>query len=325
MDKEGVKIPLRLHVHKETNQVIFAEANSDFVDTLFSFLTLPMGTIVRILKNKSDLQPREFGCFGNLYESFEKLDTKGCKTMLLNPRNAAEGRCRQLKLNIDDSGPTRYFICQNWACTKPELSINIPAKVCSCGETLSKPTNIKTNESIGTGKVFITETACFTVTDDLHVIPNVPTTVFKLLEKFGISDLTEIDEITLNIGYKEMLTLLKCSLQSNSPLTDVFVDRHFKSQKFKSMLVNPQVAQLHLSENHKFSFSETQDEYYRFAKTVKQTVGRQALKILKASFGSVIYEISQHDMKASREDKTGHLNGNLRKLSRTTSLKAADD
>lgn len=52
MDNEGVKIPLRLHVHKETHQVIFAEANSDFVDTLFSFLTLPMGTVVRILKNQ---------------------------------------------------------------------------------------------------------------------------------------------------------------------------------------------------------------------------------------------------------------------------------
>lgn len=139
MDNEGVRILLRLHVQKETNQVIFAEANSDFVDTLLSFLTLPMGTIVRILKNHCDLQPGEIGCFRSLYESVEKLDashlwSEGCKTMLLNPRNAAEAWCRQLKLNIDEADPTKYFICQNLKCTKQEISLNIPIAVCSCGK-----------------------------------------------------------------------------------------------------------------------------------------------------------------------------------------------
>ncbi|KAL1827565.1 hypothetical protein ACET3Z_005977 [Daucus carota] len=91
-DREGMKIALRLYVLKEKNQVVFAEANSDFVDTLFSFLTIPIGKIVRTLKTKCDLQAREFGCFGNLYETVENLDdsqiwSEGYKQMLLNPMN----------------------------------------------------------------------------------------------------------------------------------------------------------------------------------------------------------------------------------------------
>ncbi|KAK1373503.1 hypothetical protein POM88_029696 [Heracleum sosnowskyi] len=271
--------------------------------------------------------------------------------MLLNPRNAAEARCQLLKLNIDDTGLTEYFICQNLRCFKPEISLNIPAALCSCGSTLSKTHHIISNKSTETGR------ASFIVTDDLHVISNMPTTVFELFEKLGISDLNAVDEITLNIGYKEMLTLLKCSVQSNSPLTDAFVskrsnmgclakpsdnetaeveettentltvklviqksngkilfahaeesfvdflfslltiplggvarilsgnmpyrsvgnlynslltlkvDRHLKSQNLKSMLLNPQVAALHLSKNHIFPFAETEAEYYCYAKT----------------------------------------------------------
>ncbi|KAF7825582.1 DUF674 family protein [Senna tora] len=47
--KTPQKISLRLMVDKERNRVIFAEAGKDFVDVLFSFLTLPLGTIARLV------------------------------------------------------------------------------------------------------------------------------------------------------------------------------------------------------------------------------------------------------------------------------------
>lgn len=71
-------------------------------------------------------------------------------------------------------------------------------------EILREANNIMTNKSTGKGRAFVTETASFIVTDDLHVIPNLPTTVFELFQKWGISDLDAVDEINFNIGYKEV-------------------------------------------------------------------------------------------------------------------------
>lgn len=212
-DKEGVKIPLRLHVLKEKNQVVFAEENSDFVDTLFSFLTLPMGKIVRILKTQTDLQAGDIGCFGNLYQSVENLDashllSEECKQMLLNPVNVAGVLCRRLKLNIDDTSPANYRVCHYLHCAKPELSLNsIAAAKCNCGREMREPVDIMSSMSTdhGTGGAFVSETGAFIVTDDLHVIPNLPTTVFELFQKLGISDLDAVDEINLNVGYKEVI------------------------------------------------------------------------------------------------------------------------
>ena len=67
-DKKETEICLKLVVDRNKKKVVFAEANSDFVDILFSFLTLPMGTIVRLLANHSDPSSRKanIGSFNNL-------------------------------------------------------------------------------------------------------------------------------------------------------------------------------------------------------------------------------------------------------------------
>ncbi|KAL8092238.1 hypothetical protein AgCh_034505 [Apium graveolens] len=66
-----IKIPLKVVIDKERKRVVFAEANNDFVDVLFSFLTLPMGTTVRLLSRHSGQSKRRvnFGSFENLYKS----------------------------------------------------------------------------------------------------------------------------------------------------------------------------------------------------------------------------------------------------------------
>lgn len=45
---------LRLRLHKDRKRVIYAEADCHFVDTLFSFMTLPLGTIIRLLDKRPD-------------------------------------------------------------------------------------------------------------------------------------------------------------------------------------------------------------------------------------------------------------------------------
>ncbi|CAO2189085.1 unnamed protein product [Urochloa humidicola] len=43
---EGPTIEVKLFVDKAKKKVLFAESDNDFVDVLFSFLTMPLGTIV---------------------------------------------------------------------------------------------------------------------------------------------------------------------------------------------------------------------------------------------------------------------------------------
>lgn len=110
---QETKLPLKLLVDEKTNRVVLAEASGDFTNSLFSFLTLPLGTVIRLL---SKYQSQEVGCIKNLYRSVENFGSEvfwnyTCKTMLLSPRNPCEALCQKLKLNIDDSEPTRYFMC----------------------------------------------------------------------------------------------------------------------------------------------------------------------------------------------------------------------
>jgi hypothetical protein len=73
--KEDQKqVSLKLLVNKDTNTVLFAEAGKDFVDVLFSFLTLPLGTITRLIGNDSNIGPVTIGCLNSFYQSIADLD-----------------------------------------------------------------------------------------------------------------------------------------------------------------------------------------------------------------------------------------------------------
>jgi hypothetical protein len=78
-------------------KIIIAEANGDFVDFIFSFLTIPLGSIVKLLG------PNSFaGCVGSLYKSMENLDLT---SVLLNPGVTTQFGCPNQLLNIPHSIP----------------------------------------------------------------------------------------------------------------------------------------------------------------------------------------------------------------------------
>ncbi|RHN46370.1 hypothetical protein MtrunA17_Chr7g0241501 [Medicago truncatula] len=47
-------------VDKESNKVLYPEAVKDFVDVLFSFFTLPLGTIARLVATDSNIEAVQF-------------------------------------------------------------------------------------------------------------------------------------------------------------------------------------------------------------------------------------------------------------------------
>ncbi|XXG62179.1 hypothetical protein AAC387_Pa05g0596 [Persea americana] len=107
------QMSLTLLVDKERNRVIYAESGKDFVETLLSFLTLPLGTVIKLSGKQSNM-----GSLTKLYESLEDLDseflnTKACKDMLLHPKSPAEELYKYLPLivNIGAIYRTKYYVC----------------------------------------------------------------------------------------------------------------------------------------------------------------------------------------------------------------------
>jgi hypothetical protein len=206
-------IPLKILVDKQSNKVVFAEANKDFVDTLFSFLSLPLATIARLLAtiNNSNDQQKQLSestpfleNIKSLYQTVENLNsdddvwnTPFCKQMLLHPKNPCESLCIKLFLNIDDTEPSnKFFVCDS--CNKFTTFQNLH---CACG----KPTNGEARNLDYEGHK--PDASMFLVSDDLKIVRFSSVTYFKLLMELGYSDLTQLEEVTHNIGKQEVMIL----------------------------------------------------------------------------------------------------------------------
>ncbi|XP_074352046.1 uncharacterized protein LOC141691207 [Apium graveolens] len=238
MAASKVQIPLKVVIHKQEERVLYAEANSDFVDILFSFLTMPMGTIIRFLSKHSNTTlpaAAVIGSFNNLYKSISNLQTRYfatevCKDMLLNTRNSAEVECRKLKVNIDDIRPIEYFTC-DLKCTSENFDAYVSTYNCvkckNCSRFLeNKAYFTDTRGEDGQG-VFVHRTASFVITDDLHVIPIIPAATLALLEKTGFTDFGVLEERNFHLGSTEILDLLKYSILSKTPLTSMFLGKNY--------------------------------------------------------------------------------------------------
>lgn len=78
-------VRLKLLIDTNGRKVLFAEAGKDFVDFLFYVLSLPVGTVVKLLREKSMV-----GCLSNLHWSIEYINEtyfqqNQSKTSVLNP------------------------------------------------------------------------------------------------------------------------------------------------------------------------------------------------------------------------------------------------
>nr|XP_051219162.1 uncharacterized protein LOC127336392 [Lolium perenne] len=217
-------VPVKLFIDKVNKKVLFAESDKDFVDILFSFLTLPLGTIVRRLGKQSQL-----GCLDELYKSVESLSedhfqTKACKSMLLRPVNAAAFQCDRLKVQIDDENSRRFYVCCASNCKKMT-----PVKVnyCNCGSGTSSwecPHNVFGTVEGNDDGTFLKSGLKFIVTDDLQVSPASTTLVFSLLDRFGLQEQAKIEEKIFQLNAHMIISLLQRASLSKQPLTGLYFD-----------------------------------------------------------------------------------------------------
>ncbi|ONK78635.1 uncharacterized protein A4U43_C02F20870 [Asparagus officinalis] len=220
------KITVNFLVDKVKQRVVLAEADSDFVDILFSFLTLPLGTIIRLLNKQSHI-----GCMDKLYESVENLDvkifqTESCKTMLLFPRSAAEERCEDLKVNICRAvlSPRTTYMCQKPDCCAKTtcFASSVPKARCPyCQETMDM-IRAWHKSDVDADKLFVKSGYKFIISDDLHITPASVEHCLSLIQKLGIENACILEHKAMDLGTGEILTLLGRLLVSYFPLTDLF-------------------------------------------------------------------------------------------------------
>ncbi|CAA7020804.1 unnamed protein product [Microthlaspi erraticum] len=178
---------LILVVDKEKNKVVWAEAGKDFVHVVRSFMALPMGTIVRLLEKYEPNQKSQIGCYNNLYKSVSDLPVDDFM------REACKGmllypekQCRQLHLNIDDDT--------------------------ECDEIFDLNIDGDKRSVIITENMKVEFASIAVVLDTLHGL--------------GYENLDKLENICVDVGHKEVLSLLLCLFSSETPLTDVFLNKH---------------------------------------------------------------------------------------------------
>ncbi|KAD4179860.1 hypothetical protein E3N88_28451 [Mikania micrantha] len=216
-------------VHKKEQRVIFAEADSNFVDTLFSIMTLPLATIVRLLRKVPDEKLKPIGSLNNLYQSLLNLSTNCLsseenKWLMLYPKTSSHDACRKLRLNINDEEPTEYYICEDIDCSRrygtPFSTCNL-ARCKYCGKMMNKRIKYEDTTVVDNGcsGVFASDLTSFMVTDDLRVTSNSPGSMVQLLCELGIPAVTFLDEMTFDVGLDQILNLLKGAMLFKNPLT----------------------------------------------------------------------------------------------------------
>ncbi|CAN1149770.1 hypothetical protein LINPERHAP2_LOCUS17201 [Linum perenne] len=224
------KVTLKLLIDKRTNRVVYGEAGKDFVDFLFTILSLPLGTATKLLSKENKM----VGTLGNLYRSIEELsDTyiqpRQRKDRVLNP-SVLYCPARVVHLFSDKGLPAtmKFYRCSS-SCYRvtDDCYVICPSCKAQMLNTLLFVDMASTNGVAGDKKGeeggFVKGAVPYMVMDNLEVKPMLTMSIMALFNKMNIKEVGSIEEKVIELGMAEGLSLLKASLQTESVLTTVFL------------------------------------------------------------------------------------------------------
>ncbi|CAN6692858.1 unnamed protein product [Malus baccata var. baccata] len=202
MYKEEQKIPIKLIVSKSKTKVCYAEAGVDFVNLIFSFLTLPLGFIVKQMQNNSMK-----GSNDRLYRGVRDLDEQYLKSylhkkMFLSPELPPKYGYQNHPLGIEES-------------SYEDIS-GVPAKVIDFVDPKSHD-----NEDIKACG-FMKGLEMFMVTDNLNVSPISAMLGMLILRELDVP-VTDIEVRVAHVSADEAFRLLVASFVCNAALTSAFL------------------------------------------------------------------------------------------------------
>ncbi|XP_031254293.1 uncharacterized protein LOC116112273 isoform X1 [Pistacia vera] len=244
-------VKLKLLIDTEGKRVLFAEAGKDFVDFLFDILSLPVGTVVKLLIGKSSV-----GCLYKLYESIENLDETYMqpnqdKNSVLHPESSISTTEIPLLLSHPhrESKTRKLYTCATTSVgsggtvlvsrstgskifsSTPNKHFNVsdvPNVLCpECKASMSRevtyisPGGEKTEAVVEGG--FVKGVVTYMVMDNLEVMPLSTISSITFLNKFNVKNLTALEERVVDFGREEGLKLLKASMECHNVLTSVFL------------------------------------------------------------------------------------------------------
>ncbi|KAH6827118.1 hypothetical protein C2S53_004724 [Perilla frutescens var. hirtella] len=221
-------------INKEKSKVLFVEADNHFTDILLSFLTLPLGRIMKLLEKHYGEEAPTIGSLNTLYHSLADLDsshfcTESAKLILLNPTSSFEADYERLKLDICDFQPAEDFSCTKCCRRFRSVSMYYDCSTSYCGHcgqysSLKKVVAKKWSRAGASDGVFTTRTTSFIISDDLHILPSV-TGLVGIISILGITDTDKSEPIKVTLGFTEIMNLLKASLISQTPLSDIILNK----------------------------------------------------------------------------------------------------
>ena len=210
---------MKLLVNTKAGRVMYAEAGKDVVDFLFSLLTLPVGGVVKILSKDAMV-----GCIGNLYGSVEEMDSSyipsaDAKNALLSPPGGYGSGTRLLQLQapataaaapapaleVFQCGKGGDGSCFNYV----TVARNAPCGLCR-GEMNEPIEVVGFSDPAGLG--FVKEVVTYTVMDDLKVAPLSTISGITLLKALGVTDISSLQETTVQVGYAEVMIYIDVDL-----------------------------------------------------------------------------------------------------------------
>ncbi|KAI9157622.1 hypothetical protein LWI28_025439 [Acer negundo] len=236
------RVKLKLLFDSKSKKVLFAEAGKDFVDFLFYLLSLPVSTVVRLLKDEG-----EVGCLSDLYNSLENLNDTYIqptqnKTDLLYHKSFLCGSEFPLLLSDSDQYSTRnVYMCPrskssydirhvsdvpNYMC--PHCNEKMNVKISLVNSSSSAPPKSSDTSSTSSGNStadggFVKGVVTYMVMDNLEVKPMSTISSITLLNSFNVQNVGSLEEKVVALDVDEGLKLLKASLECKNVLSTVFL------------------------------------------------------------------------------------------------------
>lgn len=217
MATSNTTVSMKLLIDSKRQKVLFAEAGKDFVDFLFTLLSMPLGTVIKLLSKEHMV-----GSFGNLYKSVENLDDTYMqaaldKDLLLKPKAsvAAGPKILGLLTDVESTARKPIYMCSSSSSSSSNLHRYVaedPKEKCpSCRHTMSAEATFVGQQSTTSTAVtsasvfgFVKGVVTYMVMDDLEVKPMSTISSIALLNRFNVKDVGTLEEKVVGLGMDQV-------------------------------------------------------------------------------------------------------------------------